>query len=320
MNVEAESPKRPEKRVVSLIASATEIVCALGRRDWMVGRSHECDYPNTVENLPPLTEPKFDVNGTSLQIDERVKGVLELGLSVYRVHADTLKDLRPDVIVTQDQCEVCAASLSDVEEALCDWTDRPANIVSLKPDGMADIWDNIAEVAAALDCAGDGDALVGSLKARMDAVAAKANAISDKPRVACIEWIDPLMAAGNWMPEIVEMAGGVNLFGEAGKHSPYMTWDDLIAADPDVIVVLPCGFGLPRVLEEMEVLRAHPAWAGLKAVKDGRVYATDGNQYFNRPGPRLADSLELLAEILHPAQFDFGFKGTAWVADEPVSA
>lgn len=310
-----------EKRVVSLIASATEIVCALGRRDWMVGRSHECDFPADVGSLAPLTAPKFDVSGTSLEIDNNVKGVLELGLSVYKVDADALKDLRPDVIVTQDQCEVCAANLSDVEEALCEWNERPSNIISLKPERLADVWDDIAQVAAALDCAEDGAALTEALKTRIASITDQTKDIADRPRVACIEWIEPLMAAGNWVPEIVEMAGGINLFGEKGVHSPYMEWEALIAADPDVIVVLPCGFGLPRVEEEMKTLSAHPSWAGLEAVREGRVYATDGNQYFNRPGPRLVDSLELLAEILHPDVFDFGFKGTGWVPYEsPLAA
>lgn len=308
------STAKSEKRVVSLIASATEIVCALGRRDWMVGRSHECDFPGDVNSLAPLTAPKFPVDGTSLEIDQNVKGVLELGLSVYKVDADALKDLRPDVIVTQDQCEVCAANLSDVEEALCEWNERPGDIISLKPERLSDVWDDIAQVAAALDCAEDGVALTKSLKARIASIEAQTRDIADKPSVACIEWVEPLMAAGNWVPEIVEMAGGVNLFGEKGVHSPYMEWEALVAADPDVIVVLPCGFGLPRVMEEMKTLAAHAAWGDLKAVRAGRVYATDGNQYFNRPGPRLVDSLELLAEILHPAVFDFGFKGTAWKA------
>lgn len=310
-----------EKRVVSLIASATEIVCALGRRDWMVGRSHECDFPGDVGSLAPLTAPKFPVDGSSLEIDRHVKGVLELGLSVYKVDADILKNLRPDVIVTQDQCEVCAANLSDVEEALCEWNERPSHIISLKPETLSDVWDDIAEVAAALDCAEDGAALTESLKARIAAVTDQTEGLAEKPRIACIEWIEPLMAAGNWVPEIVEMAGGVNLFGEKGVHSPYMEWEALIKADPDVIVVLPCGFGLPRVMEEMKTLFAHPAWSSLKAVREGRVFATDGNQYFNRPGPRLVDSLELLAEILHPDIFDFGFKGKAWQAyQSPLAA
>jgi iron complex transport system substrate-binding protein len=303
------------KRVVSLIASATEIVCALGKRDWLLGRSHECDYPPSVESLPRLTEAKLNVHGSSLEIDTQVKTLLKEGLSVYRVDVDLLREIDPDVIVTQDQCEVCAASLSDVEAAMCNWTGRDVDIVSLRPDALADAWTDIERVAAALDCAADGAALIASLKARMASVAEQCAGLP-KPTVACIEWIDPLMAAGNWMPELVEMAGGVNLFGEAGKHSPWMTWEQVRAADPDVIAILPCGFDMPRVLEEMHLLTGKPGWSSLKAVRAGRVYVTDGNQYFNRPGPRLAESVEILAEILHPGRFDFGHKGAGWMTFE----
>jgi iron complex transport system substrate-binding protein len=301
-----------EKRVVSLIASATEIVCALGKRNWLLGRSHECDYPPSIESLPRLTEPKLDVHGSSYEIDRQVKTLLKDGLSVYRVDVEMLRQIDPDVIVTQDQCEVCAASLADVEAAMCNWTGRDVDIVSLRPDALADAWTDIERVAVALDCAEDGAALIAGLKARMQAVTDRCAGLP-KPRVASIEWIDPLMAAGNWMPELVAMAGGDNLFGEAGKHSPWMTWEQLRAADPDVIAILPCGFDIPRVLEEMPLLTGKPGWAELKAVREGRVYVTDGNQYFNRPGPRLAESLEIMAEILHPGRFDFGHRGTGWI-------
>jgi iron complex transport system substrate-binding protein len=301
--------------VVSLIASATEIVCALGKRDWLLGRSHECDYPASVAPLPQLTEPKLDVGGRSGDIDRQVKTLLKEGLSVYRVDVEALRRIDPDVIVTQDQCEVCAASLSDVEAALCDWTGRDVDIVSLRPDALADAWTDIERVAAALDCPEDGAALIARLKARMAAVT-EACAGLPKPRVACIEWIDPLMAAGNWVPELVAMAGGDNLFGEAGKHSPWMTWEQLRAADPDVIAILPCGFDIPRVLAELPALTGQPGWAELKAVQAGRVYVTDGNQYFNRPGPRLAESLEIMAEILHPGTVDYGHRETGWIPYE----
>jgi len=300
------------QRIVTLIASATEIVCALGARERLVGRSHECDYPESVLRLPALTEAKLDLGGSSGDIDRQVKDLLKEGLSVYRVDVAKLREIDPDVIVTQDQCEVCAASLSDVEAALCDWTGRVVKIVSLRPDCLADAWTDIKRVAEALGCPQRGDDLVSDLAGRMQRVADITADLQPRPRVACIEWIDPLMAAGNWMPELVEIAGGVNLFGEAGKHSPWMTWHQLQAADPDVIVVLPCGFDIDRVLAEMPLLACRDGWSSLKAVRDGRVYVTDGNQYFNRPGPRLAESVEILAEILHPGVFDFGYQGRAW--------
>jgi len=303
-------------RVVTLIASATEIVCALGCRDRLVGRSHECDFPPDVRDLPALTEPKFPTDGTSYEIDQRVKAIVQEGTSVYRVFADQLAELEPDVIVTQDQCEVCAASLADVEKALCDWTGRPMRIVSLQPNGLADIWGDILKVAGALGIEAHGEALVSDLRQRMTAVQEQVTAQPKRPRVACIEWVDPLMAAGNWVPELVEMAGGENLFGEAGKHAPWMNWDELATADPDVIVVLPCGYDIARSVQDMPILEAKPGWGDLRAVREGRVLIADGNQYFNRPGPRVAESLEIMAEILHTGVVDYGHAGRGWVRYE----
>jgi iron complex transport system substrate-binding protein len=299
-------------RVISLIASATEIVCALGCEEQLVGRSHECDYPPAILRLPVCTEPKFDVSGSSRDIDRRVKDLLRDALSVYRVHADKLAELRPDVIVTQTQCEVCAVSLKDVEAALCSTLPSQPRIVALNPNALADVWNDIRATADALGCPRRGDELVSRLQRRMDAIAVRARVVSNKPTVACIEWIEPLMASGNWMPELVEMAGGINLFGEAGKHAPWMTWEELCARDPEVILVLPCGFDLERTRREMPALTNRPGWDRLYAVRTGRVYLTDGNQYFNRPGPRLAESLEIVAEILHPDEFRFGHEERGW--------
>jgi iron complex transport system substrate-binding protein len=299
-------------RIVSLIASATEIVCALGFEQHLVGRSHECDFPPSVRRLPVCTEPKFDVHGSSRDIDQRVKDTLRDSLSVYRVDANKLKQLRPDVIVTQSQCDVCAVSLRDVEQAVCSLLDSQPRLVSLEPNCLADVWADIHRVAEALQVADGGAALIGGLQARMANIADRAQALPQRPTVACIEWIDPLMAAGNWMPELVEMAGGVNLFGEAGKHSPWMTWEQLCQRDPDVIVVLPCGFDIAQARRDMPVLTQKPEWPRLRAVRERRVYVTDGNQYFNRPGPRLVESLEILAEGLHPGTFHFGHEGPGW--------
>ncbi len=217
-------------RIVSLIASATEIVAALGCADQLVGRSHECDYPAAVRGLPVCTEPKFNTEGTSYQIDQRVKAILQEGLSVYRVDAERLRQLHPDVIVTQAHCEVCAVSLRDVEQALCDWTGAVPALVSLHPDALADLWSGIQSVADALGVTERGRELSARLQARMTAIARRARVLPQRPGVACIEWIEPLMAAGNWMPELVEQAGGVNLFGAAGQHSPWLTWAELCAA------------------------------------------------------------------------------------------
>jgi iron complex transport system substrate-binding protein len=300
-------------RIISLIASATEIVWALGFGPDQVGRSHECDYPAEIAQLPVCTSPKFNVYGTSYEIDQRVKAVLQEALSVYRVDAAILDSLRPTHIITQSQCEVCAVSLKDVEEAVCHLVASNPVIVSLEPNSLADVWNDIMKVGAALNEKESAERLVETLKQRMNDVTQKAASSGSRPTVACIEWIDPLMAAGNWMPELVEMAGGINLFGEAGKHSPWMTWEELVEKDPDIIITTPCGFDIPRTLEDMPVLTGRKEWSQLKAVREGRMFVADGNQYFNRPGPRLVESLEILAEVLHPDLFSFGHEGKGWI-------
>ena len=299
-------------RIASLLPSATEIVAALGFQDAMVARSHECDFPAGVDRLPPCTAPKIALTGDSAEIDRRIKSVVEQGLSVYRVDSERLKSLRPDLIVTQSQCEVCAVSEIELRSALEDWLEDTPRIVSLNPESLADIWRDIGAVAASLGAVDRGDALVQTLKARLAAIAARTAATPSRPRVACIEWIDPLMAGGNWMPELVAMAGGQNLFGEAGRHSPWLSWDDLVTADPDVIVILPCGFGMARARAEMPALTERREWAGLRAVRDGRVCIADGHHFFNRPGPRVVESLEILTEMLHPSDFAFGHEGVGW--------
>ncbi len=216
------------------------------------------------------------------------------------------------MVVTQTQCEVCAVSQRDVEQALCDWISARPLLVALAPDGLADVWASIRQVADALGVPERGAKLVDEWQRRMAAVADQAAALAARPTVACVEWVEPLMASGNWMPELVEMAGGHNLFGEAGKHAPWLTWEQLRASDPDVVLVLPCGFAIPRTRQEMPALTGKVEWPNLRAVRAGRVFLLDGNQYFNRPGPRLVESLEILAEVLHPETFAFGHAGTGW--------
>lgn len=299
-------------RIVSLLPSATEIVCALGFENELVGRSHECDYPARVVKLPALTEPKFKVEGTSAEIDQRVKRIVGEALSVYRVDAAMLRELHPEVIVTQSQCEVCAVSQRDVEAAVAGWLGASPKIVSLAPYALADIFSDIKRVAAALEAADRGAVLVEKLRSRMDAIAVRASALGTRPTFACIEWIEPMMAAGNWMPEMAAMAGGANMFGRAGEHSPWMKFEELAAADPEVIMIAPCGFDIARTMSEMAALTGDARWPSLRAVRERRIFLADGNQYFNRPGPRIAESLEILAEILHPEAFHFGHEGAGW--------
>lgn len=311
--------QQDDLRVLSLIASATEIVCALGLRDRLVGRSHECDYPPDVGDLPQATQPRFDVHASSQEIDRQVKALSSEAraldaLGVYDMQPGALRTTRPTHIVTQSQCDVCAVSLRDVERAVAREAGCSAEIVSLQPNSLADIWEDFRRVGDALGHRDAGARLVSDTKSRIDAVGEAARDLRSKPTVAAIEWIDPLMAAGNWMPELIEIAGGRCLFGSAGEHSPWIGFEDVLRADPDVILLSPCGFDIERTLADVPILQAEPRWSSLNAVRRERVFVADGNQFFNRPGPRLAESVEILAELLHPDRFDFGHEGEAWVA------
>ena len=301
-------------KIVSLIASSTEIVCALGFADCLVARSHECDYPPLVDALPAVTAAKLRTDVPSLEIDRQVRDILRAGLSVYKVDAETLRALDPDVIITQDHCEVCAVSTKDLEAAVCDFLGPHVQVVSLRPNSLGDIWSDIVRVSAALGAHTRGERLIASLQERIDAASARAKKIGNRPRVVFIEWIEPLMAGGNWVPELIDLASGEDVLGKAGEHSDWITFDELQAADPDVIVVGPCGFDLERTTKEMPTLAANRGWHDLRAVRDERVYVTDGNSYFNRPGPRLVESLEILVEIIHDGaiQFDNGEGWRSW--------
>jgi iron complex transport system substrate-binding protein len=299
-------------RIVSLISSATEIVHALGQTPNQVGRSHECDFPPEVAAQPSCTKPTIDIHADSREIDRAVKDRVRNALSVYEVFDEVLERLQPTHIITQTQCEVCAVSLRDVERSVAARLASRPKIVSLTPNSLADVWDDIRRVAGALGIAEHGESVVASLQGRMCAISDRARRAAARPRVACIEWQEPLMAVGNWMPQLVEMAGGINLLGEPDKHSGYLQWTELLVADPDVIVISPCGFDLERTKQQMYWLTERPEWPRLRAVQDGRVYLADGNQYFNRPGPRLVETLQILAEILHAETFVPQFEHAGW--------
>jgi iron complex transport system substrate-binding protein len=299
-------------RIVPLIASASEIVASLGLSQHQVGRSHECDFPPEILTLPICTSPAFPTDGSSAEIDQRVKERVASALSVYEVSRELLDALQPTHVVTQTQCRVCAVSLEDVERALAGWVTSRPKLVSLEPNALCDVWSDIRRVADACGVPGRGDEVVAELQCKMRRISERACGSAQRPRVACIEWHEPLMAAGNWVPELVEMAGAVNLFGKAGLHSPWMDWQQLSDADPDVIITMPCGFDLNRTCAEMYWLTDRPEWHRLRAVQTGQVYLADGNQYFNRPGPRLVESLQILAEILHPEAFEPTLEELAW--------
>lgn len=301
-------------RIVSLLASATEMITALGCLDQMVGRSHECDYPPEVLSLPLVSTVQIDVNTSSAQIDAQIKQLAHKqevqqdmalkALSIYAIDVEKLQELRPDVIFTQTQCEVCAVSERDVTEAVKQLTGLEPRIVSLAPYRLQDVWEDLYRVGRALRRGEQAEELIKGYKKRLEAIHSSTTELIEtvgqgqKPRVAILEWLDPLMAAGNWTPELVAYANGESLFGEVGTHSPWLTWEELQTADPDVIILSPCGFTLERTLQDVPLLQAHSEWRALRAVRQGHVYAIDGNYYLNRSGPRLIESTEILSHVI----------------------
>lgn len=301
------------QRIITLLPAATEIVCALGLEEDLVGRSHECDFPELVKQLPVCSEANIPDNLSSADIDKKVKELLYDALSIYTVNREKIRELAPDVVITQAQCDVCAVSLGDVEAALKDYLDKPVEIISLQPNSLHDVLGDIKLIAFALGTPEKGDQLLEDLQERIDIIRHKLKFIDTKPTVACIEWLEPIMVSGNWVPELVEIAGGTPILAEVGKHSPFVQWTDIKEADPDIIIVMPCGFSIERTMKEMHLLLQQAGFAHLKAIKNNRIYIADGNQYFNRPGPRIVDSIEILAEIISPKQFIFGYEGNGWV-------
>lgn len=298
--------------IVSLIPSGTEMVCALGCYEQLKGRSHECDFPLSIGDLPICTAPNISVDGTSQEIHERVSGILRNALSVYRVEVETLRTLKPDIIVTQTQCDVCAVSFTDVERALKESLEYQPTLIPLHATNLQGLWDDLLRVAQGIGKEQEGRELLASYQRRILAISDRCRNEKTHPSVACIEWMEPLMAAGNWVPELVQLAGGQSTFGEPGAHAPWITWEALAEANPDMLILMPCGFSMPRIEAEMNTLTQNPVWPSLKAVQSGKVYLTDGNQFFNRPGPRLVESLEIFAEIFHPTSFQFGHTDTGW--------
>jgi iron complex transport system substrate-binding protein len=310
MNEPAQTAAAAEpRRIVSLLAGATELVCALGAGERLVGRSHECDHPTWVQRLPMVSRATFDVTGSSRAIDALVRQRLAAGQPLYEVDEQRLADLAPDVILTQTHCEVCAVSPADMAHGSRTVTRKP--VVALHGGTIDGILAGFMDVARVLGLQVRGRELVAGIRTRLDAISAATRALRH-PTVVCLEWIDPVFPMSNWAPELVTLAGGAGLLGTPGQHSTTMPWDAVRDADPEVLVVAPCGFGLARTLAEMPTLAVQPGWAELRAVRGGRVFAADGNFYFNRSGPSVFETPEILAEILHEGVFPPRHEGHAW--------
>ncbi|MBK7977004.1 MAG: ABC transporter substrate-binding protein [Deltaproteobacteria bacterium] len=291
-------------RIVSLLPSATEIVCALGARAELVGVSHECDHPDDVSGLPVLTRAKFRKGSSSAAIDQAVRDVVGEALAVYDVDTERLGALAPDVIVTQDLCDVCAVSIHDVRAAVARLAHRDAiEVVSLSPTGLEDILADIERTGVALGRAADGTRVVADARQRIEEVRRRAHAAATRPSVLSIEWLEPVMIGGMWMPELITLAGGTPLVTQPRDHAPTLPLAELEKLDPDVVLIKPCGFPLDESLRELEVLSRVLPWSRWKAVANDNVFLADGNAYFNRSGPRLVESLEILAACLHPDEF-----------------
>ena len=297
-------------RVVSLLASGTEIVCALGAGEWLVGRSHECDNPAWVQALPALSEPAFDVTVSSQAIDAEVNRRLRAGEPLYLLENAKIAELAPDLIITQAHCEVCAVSPADLERSGC-LVSGAAQVMALTAGSLDGVFEGMQRVADALGLSAAGVDLAASEKERLVAVTARC-AGKAAPTVVLLEWTEPVFAMGNWGPELVEAAHGRLLIGNKGEHSRAIPWTQVLEADPEVLVIAPCGYGLERTLAEREVLEAMPGWSSLRAVKAGKVAYADGNLYFNRSGMTVVRTAEILAEMLHGVVFGERSEGVAW--------
>ncbi len=290
-------------RIASLLASATEILYRLGVGKQIVAVSHECDFPPAARAKPRATLSHVDSGRCSLEIDRQVKQHLAADRPLYELDKSLLCALQPDLIVTQAQCDVCAIKYEDVLTLVRNNnTLEHANVMALNPTTLEEVFTDIGRIGQAISRTAAATQLVAQLRRRTAAIRSATVDLpaEARPRVLCIEWLDPLMIAGNWTPQLVELAGGRSGLSVPGRHSPYVTWDQIVTYDPEVLVVIPCGFDLHRAQRESVSLFARDGWSNLAAVRDGRVFAMDANAYFNRSGPRLVDSLELLAHVIHP--------------------
>jgi len=289
-------------RICSLLPSATEMLYALGLGDCVVGVTHECDFPPEAARKPSLIRARVDPKGAPAEIDRLVSEIIARGESIYSVDADLLSSLAPDLILTQDLCHVCAASPDDLAAALTRLPKCP-QVLSLTAHSLAEVWNDIRRVGEVTDRRKEAQALADSLERRVAAIEAAAQRAKSGPRVLCLEWLDPYYVGGHWVPEMAAKAGGQNVLGRAGEPSYRVTSEEIIASRPDVIVVMPCGYNLDRTSTELGDMKIPESWSDLPAVRDHLIFAVDANSYFSRPGPRLAEGVEILARIFHPDLF-----------------
>jgi iron complex transport system substrate-binding protein len=296
-----EIPRRQTRivRIVSLLPSATEILFALGLGDSVVGVTHECDFPPEAAKKPPLIRPRVDPTAAPAKLDRQVRELVLRGESIYAVDDALLRSLAPDLIITQDLCHVCAASPDDLGAALARMPAAP-DVLSLHPQTLAGVWDDIREIGKATRRLTEADQLATGLVQRVAKIEALVSGAASRPRVVCLEWLDPFYAGGHWVPEMVACAGGVDPFGEPGKPSFRVTPQQVVEAQPEIIVVMQCGYGVARNREEYRRAKFPSGWRDLPAVRSKRVFAVDANSYFSRSGPRLADGVAILAQLFHP--------------------
>ena len=288
-------------RIVSLLPSATELICGLGLRQQLVGVSHECDYPNSVIGLPVLTSSRIPQGLDSGSIDHLVTEQLKSDQALYDLNIDVLTSLRPDLIVTQALCDVCAVSGNDVARAVGSLPNNP-DVINLEPNCLTDVLDTVELLAEAADCVKQGQIYLRELRYRISQVNNKSSVInlSDKPRVALLDWLDPIFDGGHWSPEIIELAGGIACFGNKKEPSQRRSWNDLIQARPDIIFIALCGFNVERSMQDVEDFFSSQEFSVLRDQVGSKIFLVDGNAYFSRPGPRLVDALEIMANAIHP--------------------
>ncbi len=291
-------------KIVSFLPGATEMLYALGLEDQLVGVTHECDFPEAARDLPIVVRNTIDMKGLGQQeIDDAVRKAVHEGKSLYAVDEQTLKSIAPDLILTQDLCQVCAPSGNEISQLLQHLPKKP-EVVYLTPKSLTDIFENILQVGQAVGQKKVAVQYVGALQGRMDVIKEKVSHLNTRPRVFFMEWLAPPYCAGHWVGEMIDIAGGLDPLAKKGVDSVRVSWEEIVNAAPDILILSPCGFDLEQTVAQAGLLRENPAWKNIPAVKNGRVYAVDANSYFARPGPRVVDGIELLAHLFHPEVFD----------------